>query len=160
NLAFAEAHTSSIASYDYRQKLAELLRRQKWSALAQIDKQTRSSCYKLMDRIEEIAVWYAQLPGNDKMRWQHPDTIVKHAPRHLAQAAMRNVPRKKGPKKRARDGGGVSATEAPDRDHRRVRHAVESAAGGRAVQADLSGRRAERRPRRPRRSQRVRCQAM
>ena len=83
DLARAQAHTADIRSYAYRQAMGDLLRLRKYSALAQMDKPTRSACYKLMDSIPELKVWYASLPAADQLRWKHPESIVKHAPRNL-----------------------------------------------------------------------------
>jgi hypothetical protein len=85
DLAFAKAHTSDISSWHYRQELSALLELKKYGVYGNIDKQTRSSCYKLMDRLPEISAWYATLPTADKLKWTHPDTIVKHAPAHLIE---------------------------------------------------------------------------
>jgi hypothetical protein len=67
----------------YRQELGALLQLRKHAIYDRIDKQTRSSCYKLMDSIDEICDWYITLPASDQLRWKHPDSIVKHAPKHL-----------------------------------------------------------------------------
>src|SRR5262245_55097548 len=52
-LAFAQAGVSDIKSWHYRDQLAGLLRQKKYSVYDQIGKQTRSTCYKLMDAIGE-----------------------------------------------------------------------------------------------------------
>jgi hypothetical protein len=83
SLAFSQAQTSDVQSYAYRQKISELLELKKYSVYANIDKQTRSACYKLMDSLEEIDAWYIGLPGKDQLRWQHPESMVKHAPKRL-----------------------------------------------------------------------------
>src|SRR5262249_3743948 len=99
NLAFNEAHTSDIRSYAYRQKIGELLEKKKYAALAQIDKQTRSTRYKLMDHIEEISVWYASQAPSDQMRWKHPDAIAKHCPKHFVAGGKGGNKPKPGKKK-------------------------------------------------------------
>jgi hypothetical protein len=102
NLAFASAHTSDIQAYDYRQAMGSLLRQRKYAAYDHLDRPTRSACYKLMDSIEDISLWYAALPAADKLRWTHPQSIVKNAPRHLVAGGRgHNKPKKTGQKKRA-----------------------------------------------------------
>ena len=81
--------------------MSALLMKRKYAVYDQIDRQTRSTMYKLCDRIEEITLWYASLPGPDKDRWKHPDAIAKHCPQQLLEGRMRNVPKGKGKKKRA-----------------------------------------------------------
>jgi hypothetical protein len=85
DLAFAKAHTSNIMSHAYRQEMSALLMLKKYSVYDALDKPTRSCCYKLMDSIDEINVWYATTPGNEKLKWKHPQSIMKHAPRHLVE---------------------------------------------------------------------------
>jgi len=97
SLAFSQAQTNDVKSYAYRQKISELLELKKYSAYANIDKQTRSACYKLMDSLEEIDAWYIGLPAREQLRWQHPESIVKHAPKRLIAGGMKghNKPRDK-----------------------------------------------------------------
>src|SRR5262249_35889356 len=78
--ARSKAHTSSISSGHYKAELGALLQLRKNSVYDQINKQTRSSMYKLMDRIDDIQEWYITLEANDQLRWKHPDSIVKHCP--------------------------------------------------------------------------------
>jgi hypothetical protein len=100
-LAFAKAHTSDIMSNAYRQEISGLLRQREYSIYDQIDRPTRSACYKLMDRLEEVSVWYATLPPADKMRRKHPQSIMKYAPSHLVQGGKGHNKPKRGPKKPA-----------------------------------------------------------
>jgi hypothetical protein len=100
DLARAQAHTADIHSYAYRQAMSRLLQLRKYSVYDQIDKPTRSACYKLMDTVEDLSVWYAALPPADKLRWKHPQSIVKHAPRNLVEGGKgHNRPKAKGQKK-------------------------------------------------------------
>jgi hypothetical protein len=99
NLVFAEAHISDVRSYAYRQKIGELLEKKKYSALAQVDKQTRSTAYKLMDHIEQISTWYATLAPSDQMRWKHPDAIAKHCPKNFVAGGKGGNKPKQGKKK-------------------------------------------------------------
>lgn len=103
DLAFAKAHTRDIKSWHYRQELSALLERRPYSVYSHIDKQTRSTCYKLMDRLDEICDWHKTLPANDQLRWKHPDFIAKHCPKHLLEGGLRehNKPKKTSQKKRA-----------------------------------------------------------
>jgi hypothetical protein len=75
DLALAKAHTRDIKSWHYRQQLGALLRLRKHSIYDRIDKQTRSSCYKLMDHLDEIDHWYIALPASDQIRWKQPSTV-------------------------------------------------------------------------------------
>jgi hypothetical protein len=100
DLARAQAHTADIQSYAYRQAMSHLLQLRKYSVYDQIDKPTRSACYKLMDAVDEISVWHAALPTADKLRWKHPQSIVKHAPRNLVEGGRgHNKPKQKNQKK-------------------------------------------------------------
>jgi hypothetical protein len=102
DLAFAKVGTSDTKSWHYRQALAGLMQLKKYSIYDQIGKQTRSTCYKLMDHIDELNIWYAGLPADDKMRWKHPDSVAKHAPKHLVGGgAGGNQPKPKAKKKPA-----------------------------------------------------------
>lgn len=102
DLARANAHTSDIQSHAYRQEMSRMLQLRKYSVFDQMDRPTRSACYKLMDALEEISVWYAALLPADKLRWKHPQSIVKHAPKHLVESGRgHNKPKPKGQKKRA-----------------------------------------------------------
>ena len=87
DIAFAKAHTRNVRSWHYREELGALLELRKFSIYDRIDKQTRSACYKLMDRVEEICDWYKALPANDQLRWQHPKSIAR-----LPQASARGWP--------------------------------------------------------------------
>jgi hypothetical protein len=83
NLAFAQARTSDISSYAYRQAMSHLLQRREYAVYDRIDKPTRSACYKLMDNLDEINTWYSTQNPEDQMQWKHPQTIAKHAPLNL-----------------------------------------------------------------------------
>jgi hypothetical protein len=98
SLAFAKAN-NNMKSQAYRDAMSALLTLRKYSIYDQIDKQTRSDCYRLMDRLEDIDLWYANLPTQDKLRWRHPTTIAKHCPKHLLSGGMRGHNKPKGEKK-------------------------------------------------------------
>jgi hypothetical protein len=102
-LACARAHTTHMHSQAYHLAMRALLRQREYAVYAQIDKRTRSDCYKLMACLEEITVWYASLPPSDKLRWKHPSSIAKHCPRSLVRGGMRNHNSRKsrGPRKPA-----------------------------------------------------------
>jgi len=95
NLCFAESQTSNIKAWAYRQAMGGKLQMRKYAIYDQIDKQTRSDCYKLMDAVEDISTWYAGLPAADQLRWKHPTTIAKHCPKQYV-SGMRghNQPKK------------------------------------------------------------------
>jgi hypothetical protein len=89
SLIFERTKTNNMQSQVYRDEMSRMLEQRKYSAYGHITKQARSSCYKLADRIEDIDLWYAALPTPDKLRWKHPDSIVKNCPRHLVDGGMR-----------------------------------------------------------------------
>lgn len=102
-LAFANAHVSDIHSDAYRKEIGRLLKLAKYSAYSEpnLAKTTRSAMYKMMDCIEEIDSWYAGLPSDDKLRWKHPETVIKYCPKTLLAGGMKhhNKPPKPGKKK-------------------------------------------------------------
>jgi hypothetical protein len=97
DLAFSRAGVSDIASHAYRREIGALLELKKNSVYAQLlTKQTRSSAYKLIDSLEQVDLWYAALPAEDRLRWKHPDSIVKHCPTNLLQGGRgHNQPKRK-----------------------------------------------------------------
>ena len=99
-LAYERARTTNMRSQAFRDAISGLLTLRKYSIYDQIDRQARSDCYRLMDQLEAIDVWYGGLDRADKMRWKHPSTIAKHVPRHLLTGGMRkhNQPKKAGKK--------------------------------------------------------------
>jgi hypothetical protein len=102
SLAFARARTNKMTSQTYRDAMGYLLGLRTYSIYDQIDKQTRSDCYRLMDRLEDVDTWYSGLDRNDKLKWKHPTTIAKHCPKEYLSGGMRrhNLP-KPGKKKPA-----------------------------------------------------------
>ena len=100
-LAFDRAGTTNMQSQAYRDAIGGLLTLRKHSIYNQLDKPTRSDCYRLMDRLEEVDVWYAGLDRTDKLKWKHPTTIAKHCPKEYLSGGMRrhNKPTKAGKKK-------------------------------------------------------------
>jgi hypothetical protein len=100
NLAFAKAHTSDINSDAYKKMIGGMLKQKKYSMYDRIAgkkaKQVRSSLYKIMDRIEEIDIWYdTSVTVDEKERWKHPESIAKHAPKHLLAEARHNKAKRK-----------------------------------------------------------------
>lgn len=89
SLAFDRAGVNDIKSDAYRKQIGGLLELKKYSAYSHLTKQVRSAAYKLMDHIEEIDMWYATLSVDDRMRWKHPESIVKHCPKNLLRDGMR-----------------------------------------------------------------------
>jgi hypothetical protein len=102
DLAASKSGSRDLASWHYRQALGALLELKKHAVYGTLTKQQRSSCYKLMDRIEDIDIWYATISTEDKMRWKSPDAIAKHVPKNLlAGGGGHNRPKPKGKKKPA-----------------------------------------------------------
>jgi hypothetical protein len=101
-IAYAEAQTTNKRSQAFRNAMGALLQKRRWAALAHIDRQTRSTCYRLMDRIEDVARWYAtEVSSEDQMRWKHPDAIAKHCPtQYLSSGEGHNKPPRKPAKKK------------------------------------------------------------
>jgi hypothetical protein len=59
--------------------------------------------YRMCDQIEDISLWYAKLPAEEKLRWKHPQTVAKHCPAHLLKGgAGGNKPPRKMPVKKKR----------------------------------------------------------
>ena len=107
DIAFADAHTSDIHSYAYRQQMGFLLKQPRFAMLSEVKKTNRSAAYRMMDHLDEISAWYQALPGADKLDWKTPQTIALHCPPHfLSGGKGHNQPKKTGKKKR-----GASAEE-------------------------------------------------
>jgi hypothetical protein len=102
-LAFARAGTTGMQSQAFRNAMSFLLSQQKYSIYNQIDKQTRSDCYRLMNRIEDVDNWYAALPATEKLKWKHPNTIANHCPKDFLEGMRRHNQPKTGKKKPAAD---------------------------------------------------------
>jgi hypothetical protein len=83
SLAFEKAQTSNVMSQAYRDAMGDLLRLKKYAVYDQIDRPTRSVMSRMCDQIEEITLWVAALPAEDKLRWKHPQAVAKHCPPHL-----------------------------------------------------------------------------
>jgi hypothetical protein len=100
-LACERAGTNNMQAQNYRDAMSGLLESKRGVEYSWIDKQTRSDCYRLMECISEVDVWYAGLDTNQKSRWNHPTTIVKHCPKQYLKGGMRkhNKPPKKDKKK-------------------------------------------------------------
>ena len=89
SLAYARAGSTNMRSQAYRDAISYLLTLRKYAIYDEIDKQTRSDCYKLMNRLEDVDRWYGTLSTADKLRWKHPTTITKHCPRQYLEGGMR-----------------------------------------------------------------------
>jgi hypothetical protein len=77
NLAFEAAGVSDIHAQRYRDAMQTLLAKKKYAIYDELDNPTRSAMHKLCVNIEQIALWYGNLPRNDRLRWKHPSSIVK-----------------------------------------------------------------------------------
>jgi hypothetical protein len=91
-LAIAQGGTSDRAAYAYRQTMNVLFQRPKWAEYARISKMNRSAMNALMDHIDDIDSWYGALAAEDKLNWNNPQTICKHAPKHLVNRTGGNKP--------------------------------------------------------------------
>jgi hypothetical protein len=78
DMAFIETRTSDLNSWHYKQAMGRLLSRKTYAAYEQIDRPSRSWCYKLMDHIDEINVEYAKLSPQEQARWNHPESVAKN----------------------------------------------------------------------------------
>jgi hypothetical protein len=114
DLAYAEAQTNDMASQAYRDAIGRMLKLKKYAIYDQIDKQTRSNMYKLCDRVEDIDIWYASLKPEEKLRWKHPQSIVKHCPNELL-----STPRK-GPSAKKKKAAGKKKKGNPEADRLRA----------------------------------------
>jgi hypothetical protein len=95
-LAFTKSGSNNMHSQAYRDAMNDLLQTRKYAIYDQIDRQTRSDCYKLMDALDEIGEWYAGLSSTNKLNWKHPSSIAKHAPEQLLSGGMgHNKPKRK-----------------------------------------------------------------
>lgn len=104
DLVSAKTGTRNRRSDAYRTEISRQMNRPRWAVYREMRPKERSACYALMDHLAEVSLWHAGLDQSDKVRWQHPETIVKHCPSHLLSDSGRNEPKKprnkKGPKKR------------------------------------------------------------
>jgi hypothetical protein len=90
SLAYERAISNNMKSQAYRDAMTYLLGLRKYSIYDQIDKQTRSDCYRLMDRLEDVDAWYAaKVSTADKLKWRHPSTIAKHCPKEYLSGGLR-----------------------------------------------------------------------
>ena len=92
--AFAKAGTTNMQSQVYRDAMSALLVLRKHAIYDQMKKQDRSDCYRLMDRLEDVDVWYSGLANDDKLRWKHPGAVAKHCPKeYLSGMRQHNQPK-------------------------------------------------------------------
>ena len=94
SLAYAKAGTTSMQAQAFRDAMSGLLTLRKYSVYDRMAKQTRSDCYRIMDRLEDVHRWYrTELDIDEKMRWKHPGTIAKHCPpEYLSSMRSHNKP--------------------------------------------------------------------
>lgn len=84
SLAFEKAGTNDMTRQAYRDAMSSLLSQRQYANYDKLDKQTRSACYRLMDRIEDIDAWYGELPENGPAQVE--------APGHDLQALPAGIP--------------------------------------------------------------------
>jgi hypothetical protein len=101
-LAFLRAGTRDTKTQAYRDAMTHQLGLVKNFEYRDIEKETRSAMTRLIQHIDEIDAWHATLSVWERERWTNPQTIVKHAPKHLLVGQTHNQPKRKakGPKKK------------------------------------------------------------
>lgn len=108
-LALHESGAESVNSGEYRKAFTRLVGMRKYEMYDHdpIDKQARTACYKLMNRIEDVDDWYNGRPIGERLRWKHPETICKHCPPEFLEAGM--VDKKKPAAKAKKKAKGLNA---------------------------------------------------
>ena len=94
-LAFLRAGTRDTKAQAYRDSMTYQLGLVKNFEYRDIEKETRSAMTRLIGHIDEIDAWHAALQVWEKERWTNPQTIVKHAPKHLLIGQSHNQPKRK-----------------------------------------------------------------
>lgn len=89
-LALHESGADNVASGEYRKAFTRIVSLKKYEMYDRdpIDKQARTACYKLMNRIEDVDLWYNGQPVASRLRWKHPETIAKHCPPEFLEGGM------------------------------------------------------------------------
>jgi hypothetical protein len=101
DLATAQAGNSNLRSQAYRDAISYQLSLPQNAAYARLSNQTRSSCYRLVDHLDELCTWLAGKEIEDQLEWNHPNTVAKNCPPEFLSGGLRghNQP----PRKRAKD---------------------------------------------------------
>jgi hypothetical protein len=101
-LAMKRARTRDTKTQAYRDAMTYQLGLVANFEYRDIQKETRSAMTRLVGHIDEIDAWHATLSVWDRERWTNPQTIVKHAPKHLLVGQTHNQPKRpaKGKKKK------------------------------------------------------------
>jgi hypothetical protein len=86
-LAFYNVGSCDMKSNAYRVEMRRLLSNPEYAVYQAINPPTRSSCYSMMEHLDEINEWYDALDDDEKLQWQHPQTIAAHCPEHLLTTA-------------------------------------------------------------------------
>ena len=104
-MAFKRSGTRDLSSQAYRDQMNHLLSTVDGNEYRSIAKETRAAMTRLVDHIDAIDVWLAGQPWEKRDRWQNPQTIVKHVPKHLLSRHGRNLPPRK-PKAKVKSSSG------------------------------------------------------
>ena len=104
-MAFKRSGTRDLSSQAYRDQMNHLLSTVDGNEYRSIAKETRAAMTRLVDHIDAIDVWLAGQPWEKRDRWQNPQTIVKHVPKHLLSSYGRNLPPRK-PKAKVKSSSG------------------------------------------------------
>jgi hypothetical protein len=100
DLAFKRSGVRDLKAQAYRSAMGRLLTTTDGVVYNSIQKETRSAMTQLIDHIDEIDIWYAGLEWHQRDRWSNPQTLVKHAPKHLLGGHGRNRPQRRSPGKK------------------------------------------------------------
>jgi hypothetical protein len=82
-LAFKRARTRETKSQAFRDAMTYQLNLVANFEYRDIPSETRAAMSRLIGHIDEIDAWHATLSVWERERWTNPQTIVKHAPKHL-----------------------------------------------------------------------------
>jgi hypothetical protein len=99
-LAFANIGVREMRANAYRVEMRRLLSKHDCAVYQAINAPTRSACYKMMTNLDDICEWYETLDDDEKLWWNHPQTIATHCPQHLLTTTTKlTKPIKDNPKK-------------------------------------------------------------
>ena len=101
-LAFKRSRTCDVKSQAFRDAMTHQLSLVANFEYRDIPSETRAAMTRLIGHIDEIDAWHATLSVWERERWTNPQTIVKHAPKHLLVGQSHNQPKRpaKGKKKK------------------------------------------------------------
>jgi hypothetical protein len=73
--AYAVAKTNEVKSYACRKAFGEILKRE---VLDELNKGTRDQCFKILEHLPAIKEWHAELDQVERLKINHPSTILRH----------------------------------------------------------------------------------